>query len=111
VETNNTPKTEEVEVTSDKGNQDSYDIGDTDNNININSENGNANENVEENTDEQVALVNNQPSDRIELLEFLLEFIETEGELNYVLAGYFSKFFITLLNRNSGAVIFLLFIS
>ncbi len=47
-----------------------------------------------------------EPSDRIDLLEFLLEFIETEGEINYVLAGYFSKFFIALLNRNSAAVCF-----
>lgn len=40
-----------------------------------------------------------EDSEKIELLEFLLEFIEIEGELNYVLAGYFSKFFISLLNR------------
>lgn len=45
-----------------------------------------------------------EQSDKIELLEYLLEFINTNNELNYVLAGYFSKFFISLLNRNSAAV-------
>jgi len=48
-----------------------------------------------------------EPNDKIELLEYLLEFIETEGELNHVLSGYFSKFFISLLNRNASSVIYI----
>lgn len=100
-----------------------------DNNITNNNEKDNTNEieNKEENTDEKIneiknedtpleknnenAIINSEePSDKIELLEYLLEFIETETELNYVLSGYFSKFFIALLNRNSPAVIILIFL-
>jgi hypothetical protein len=36
---------------------------------------------------------------KIELLEHLLSFIETDDELNYVLVGYFSKFFNLLINK------------
>jgi len=69
------------------------------------SENKNENENNKEVLAVE-AFKAEESSDKIELLEFLLEFIETSGELNYVLAGYFSKFFIALLNRNSGSVNF-----
>ena len=67
------------------------------NNKEINNTESNNNNNI-------VAATTEEPSSKIELLEYLLEFIETENELNYVLAGYFSKFFITLLNRNATAV-------
>lgn len=36
---------------------------------------------------------------RIELLDYFLSFIETDKELNYVLAGYFSKYLNLLLNK------------
>jgi hypothetical protein len=42
---------------------------------------------------------------KIELLDYLLNFIDTDGELNYVLAGYFSKFLIQLLNKHPQRVI------
>lgn len=99
-ETDNTEKTQGAEVQNkveedEKNNKDA----DKEQISNVNGEN-----NDKENAAEQAAKPEEQSSDRIELLEFLLEFIESEGELNYVLAGYFSKFFIALLNRNSGAV-------
>lgn len=37
---------------------------------------------------------------RIELLDHLLSFLDTDKELNYVLAGYFAKFFSLLLNKH-----------
>lgn len=43
-------------------------------------------------------------ADKIELLDCLLEFINTGDELNHVLSGYFSKFFLSLINRNAKAV-------
>ena len=35
----------------------------------------------------------------MELLDYFLSFVETDSELNYVLAGYFSKFLIILFNK------------
>jgi hypothetical protein len=46
---------------------------------------------------------------KIELLDYLLNFIDTDGELNYVLAGYFSKFFIHLMNKHPQRVVLLNF--
>jgi hypothetical protein len=40
-----------------------------------------------------------EPSHNIELLDVLLNFVDTDGELNYVLAGYFSKFLNNLINK------------
>ena len=37
---------------------------------------------------------------KIDLLDMLLDFIDTDGELNYVLSGYFSKFLINLINKH-----------
>jgi hypothetical protein len=44
--------------------------------------------------------IDNLQKNKIELLDFLLTFIETDKELNYVLAGYFSKFLLHLLNKH-----------
>lgn len=43
-------------------------------------------------------------SDKIELLEYFLDFVKTE-ELNYVLSGYFSKFFTALMNKGPNVII------
>lgn len=43
--------------------------------------------------------------DRIELLDYLLSFLDTDSPLNYVLASYFSKFLITLCNKHPQKVI------
>lgn len=43
-------------------------------------------------------------SDKIELLEYLLSFLETDNDLNHVLAGYFSKFLLLLLNKHQKIV-------
>ncbi len=40
-----------------------------------------------------------EPSHNIELLDVLLNFVDTDRELNYVLAGYFSKFLNNLINK------------
>jgi len=40
----------------------------------------------------------------IELLDYLLSFLETDNELNHVLAGYFSKFMLMLLNKQQQKV-------
>ena len=52
-----------------------------------------------EETKNNEELKNDYPENRIELLDHLLSFVETESELNYVLAGYFSKFLIILFNK------------
>lgn len=41
---------------------------------------------------------------KIELLDYLLNFLETDNTLNHVLAGYFSKFLILLLNKSQKTV-------
>jgi hypothetical protein len=38
-------------------------------------------------------------SNKIELLDLLLNFVDTDSELNYVLAGYFSKLLNNLINK------------
>ena len=48
---------------------------------------------------EELKKENDYPSNRIELLDYFLSFVETDSELNYVLAGYFSKFLIILFNK------------
>ena len=45
------------------------------------------------------------PNNIIEMLDYLLTFLETKNELNYVLAGYFSKFFLTILMRKPKKII------
>lgn len=40
-----------------------------------------------------------EPSHHIELLDVLLNFVDTDNELNYVLAGYFSKLLSNLINK------------
>lgn len=40
-----------------------------------------------------------------ELLEFFLSFLSCKSELNYVLSGYFARFFNTLLTKNASFVI------
>ncbi len=42
---------------------------------------------------------------KIDLLDSLLDFIDTDGELNYVLTGYFSKFLNHLLNKHPQRVV------
>jgi hypothetical protein len=42
---------------------------------------------------------------KIELLEYLLNFLDTDAELNYVLAGYFSRFLLLLVNKYPQKVI------
>jgi hypothetical protein len=37
----------------------------------------------------------------IDLLDYLFSFLDSEGELNYVLCGYFAKLMTTLLNKNA----------
>ena len=44
------------------------------------------------------------PNNIIEMLDYLLTFLETKNELNYVL-GYFSKFFLTILMRKPKKII------
>lgn len=48
--------------------------------------------------------VKEEDSQKIELLDYLLNFLETDQTLNHVLAGYFSKFLILLLNRSQKTV-------
>ena len=43
-----------------------------------------------------------------ELLNYLFSFLDTNEELNYVLAGYFSKVFIHLMNHRQDMVYFLI---
>ena len=50
------------------------------------------------------------PKNRIELLDYLLSFLETENELNYVLTGYFCKFLSALLSYKPNNLIVYLFI-
>ncbi len=45
------------------------------------------------------------PNNMIEMLDYFFSFLETKKELNYVLAGYFSKFFQTLLSRKPKKII------
>jgi len=40
-----------------------------------------------------------EENDNIELLDYLLSFLDTDEELNHVLAGYFSKFMLSLLSK------------
>lgn len=108
-ENNNNQEEKSVEEVEMKKVDNSDDKENEINNNNEVAENYDATTDNHQNIQENVAaeaVKAEEPSDRIELLEFLLEFIETEDELNYVLAGYFSKFFIALLNRNSAAVCF-----
>ena len=74
-------------------------------------ENKNKNKNEEENKNDKKneELKNDYPENRIELLDHLLSFVETESELNYVLAGYFSKFLIILFNKKPLTLINYLF--
>ena len=44
----------------------------------------------------------------IDLLDKLLEFINTDGDLNYVLSGYFSKLLINLINKHPQKVSYFL---
>ena len=45
-----------------------------------------------------------ETNEKIELLDYLLDFIETKTDLNHVLAGYFSKFLAILLNKSQKTV-------
>jgi hypothetical protein len=56
---------------------------------------------INENSEEQNAaeLSPSINKNKIELLEHLLSFVETDDELNYVLVGYFAKFFNLLINK------------
>jgi hypothetical protein len=55
-------------------------------------------ENLEDNSRVHQELTDKQKN-KIELLDYLFSFLETDEELNYVLVGYFSKFLNLLLNR------------
>ena len=62
-------------------------------------ENENKNEEKENKVKEEESKEDDYPSNRIELLDYLLSFVQTDSELNYVLAGYFSKFLTILFNN------------
>ena len=47
---------------------------------------------------------NNNFALKNELLEQFLSFINTKSELNYVLSGYFARFFNTLISKNASLV-------
>lgn len=57
-----------------------------------------------ENEQTQLEAKVEEQNDNIELLDYLLSFINTDGELNHVLAGYFSKFMLSLLSKNQKSV-------
>ena len=48
---------------------------------------------------------NNINNNRIELLDYLLTFLKTEKEPNYVLCGYFASIIKTLLQMQSTIII------
>ena len=50
------------------------------------------------------------PEDKIEILDYFLSFLINDGELNYVLCGYFSSIMLNLLNNNSTKIIQYLFL-
>jgi len=54
---------------------------------------------------ENNAEIENLQKNKIDLLDYLLSFIDTDKELNYVLAGYFSKFLLHLLNKHPHKII------
>ena len=60
--------------------------------------------------DEEKKKEEKYPKNRIELLDYLLSFLETENELNYVLTGYFCKFLSALLSYKPNNLIVYLFI-
>ncbi|MCQ2820996.1 MAG: SAPS family protein, partial [archaeon] len=50
-----------------------------------------------------------EDKNRIELFDYFLSFLDTDKELNYVLVGYFAKFFSTLLSKRPLVLITYLF--
>ena len=53
---------------------------------------------------DDVAGLGAEDKEKIELLDYFLNFLNTDGELNHVLAGYLSKFLILLLNKSQKTV-------
>ena len=67
---------------------------------NVSEVNTNKTSNQQEIPEELAAIdVNSLNKNKIEMLEYLLSFTETDNDLNYVLVGYFSKFFNLLINK------------
>ena len=58
----------------------------------------------EEETSQSINNGENKDTEKIELLEYFLEFIKGD-ELNYVLSGYFSKFFTALINKSPNTIV------
>lgn len=64
------------------------------------------NENLEELQNLYINELNEKKKqNRIELLDYLLSFFETDKSLNYVLVGYVSRYFNNLLNKNPHRII------
>ena len=81
---------------------------------NINSKSGDITLKLNDNGNENKKAINKKityqikernPNNIIEMLDYFFSFLETKKELNYVLAGYFSKFFHTLLSRKPKKII------
>ncbi len=57
-----------------------------------------------ESENNQLGAKTEEDNNNIELLDYLLSFLENDGELNHVLAGYFSKFMLLLLTKQQKIV-------
>ena len=80
-------------------------------NNNYKSNENNLKQNEDENNNKKIIkkityqIKERNPNNMIEMLDYFFSFLETKKELNYVLAGYFSKFFHTLLSRKPKKII------
>lgn len=108
-EANTQPQQEDSDIPS----KSSSEIEDTslptaneDNNLQV------ANDLINNNIQEQIGLEATPAinKNKIELLEHLLSFVETENELNYVLVGYFAKFFNMLINKSPNRILGYLYV-
>ena len=99
-------KKEKEEIQEEKINKDIIEQKNTEN-LN-NEENKNKDKEInndENNKDENEEIKDDYPEDRIELLDYLLSFLLTDSELNYVLCGYFSSLMSSLLNQEGARII------
>ena len=64
----------------------------------------NVDTNLETTETNNIDLKSEEENDNIEMLDLLLSFLETDAELNHVLAGYFSKFMLLLLAKQQKTV-------
>ena len=65
--------------------------------------------NDDNNSDKIEKIKDDYPENRIEILDYLLSFLLTDSELNYVLCGYFSSLMISLLNKEGPKIIIYLY--